>query len=85
MDLVAAVTKIAFAVNREINVDLYTATEFRNLLRHDNAFARNVLSNARIDLKGQIGAEAEAGAERGSSSKLPKEGVRPTTSGQAAG
>jgi predicted nucleotidyltransferase len=83
MQLVGAVTKVAFAVNREINVDLYTVSEFRSLLRENNSFALNVLGSPRIDLKGKIDAESEAGPKRRGRSKLSKEGNQSPASREA--
>jgi predicted nucleotidyltransferase len=84
MQLVGAVARVAFATNREINVDLYTVSEFRKLIHEDNSFALNVLGSPRIDLKGKIDAEAEAGPKRRSRSKLSQESVQSPTSGEAA-
>jgi len=83
MQLVGAVAKIAFASNREINVDLYTVSEFRRLLREDNAFALNVLASPRIDLKGKIDADSETGRKRRSRSKLSQKSVQSPARGQA--
>lgn len=78
----AALTKVGFKLRRDINIDGYTLSEFRTLLREDNSFAVDVLTQPRIDLKGDM-SEAETQRQRRRRSELPQASTSPPRDGQA--